>query len=169
MLRRAVHLLANICGYMAAGFLAAIAVATLVQIAARQLGQPIETTELSGFFLAASTFLGLAYTLVNGGHVRVSLITQFVPPTIHRAVEIWVCLVAVLIVGFMTWHVGHFAYETYSFGELSPGLLAIPMWIPQSTVAFGLVVLLLAVLEQAVMVLRGQEPDYATNADSVVE
>ncbi|WP_371157300.1 TRAP transporter small permease [Jannaschia sp. 2305UL9-9] len=168
-MRRTVHALATACGWLAAGFLAAIAVATLVQIGARQFGHPIEMTELSGFFLAASTFLGLAYTLIAGGHVRVSLVSQFVPDGVRRIVELWCCAIGLAITGFMTWQVGFFALETWRFNELSPGLLAIPMWIPQSAVAFGLAVLVLALLEQAVVVLRGQEPDYATNDDGVAE
>lgn len=169
MFRRFVHILATICGYLAAGFLAAIAVATLIQIVARQFALPVETTELSGFFLAASTFLGLAYTFINGGHVRVSLVSQFVSPRIRRAVELWACLVALLITGFIAWQVTRFTMETYSYGDLSPGLLAIPFWIPQSGIALGLVVFLLAILEQLCVVLRGGTPDYETNVDSTAE
>ena len=169
MLRKTVRLFANTCGVLAAGFLAAIAVATLLQIVARQFGRAVETTELSGFFLAASTFLGLAYTLVNGGHVRVSLVSQFVSPGIRRAVELWCCAVGIAITGYMAWQVTLFTRETFTFGDLSPGLMAVPLWIPQTAVAFGLFVLLVALIEQTVLVLRGEEPDYVTNADTVSE
>ncbi|SIO06764.1 TRAP transporter small permease [Vannielia litorea] len=169
MLRKTVTLLSNACGVLAAVFLAGIAVATLLQIVARQLGRAVETTELSGFFLAASTFLGLAYTLIHGGHVRVSLVSQFVAPGVRRAVELWCCAVAIGITGYMAWQVTRFTHETFSFGDLSPGMLAVPLWIPQSAVAFGLVVLFLALVEQAVIVLSGEKPDYLTNADSVGE
>ena len=58
MLRKSIRQLGTICGYLAGVFLAGIAVATFAQISARQFGIPIDTTELSGFFLAASR-LGL--------------------------------------------------------------------------------------------------------------
>ncbi|RUS60330.1 TRAP transporter small permease [Pseudorhodobacter sp. E13] len=169
MLRQLVSGLATICGYLAAGFLAAIAVATLVQIIARQFGQPVETTELSGFFLAASTFLGLAYTFVNGVHVRIGLVSEFAPKRLRQALEIWACTLAALIVGYAAWHMTAFTLQTYQFGDLSPGMLAVPLWIPQSAVAFGLIVMLLSILEQASLVLRGQKADYETNVDSAVE
>ena len=55
----------------------AITLVILVQIVSRWMGYIVPSTDdLSGFFLAASSFLGLAYTLKKGGHIRVSLVIQ---------------------------------------------------------------------------------------------
>lgn len=161
--------LGTVCGYLAAAFLAAIALSTLVQIVARQMGTALETTELSGFFLAASTFLGLAYTFVHGGHVRIGLVSQFAGAGLRRSFEAWACLVALGVMGFMSWNMVAFTVETFRFGDLSPGLLAVPLWIPQTGVSFGLLVMMLAVLEQMLVVLSGRNPDYDTNVDSATE
>lgn len=169
MLTRLIRGLGTACGYLAAGFLAAIAIATLLQIAARQMGRALETTELSGFFLAASTFLGLAYTFVRGGHVRIGLVSQFAGSGLRRGFEIWACLVALSVMGFMSWHMVAFTVETFRFGDLSPGLMAMPLWIPQAGVSFGLLVMLLAVFEQMLVILSGRDPDYDTNVDSATE
>ena len=169
MFSRAIKGLAVVCGYLAAVFLAGIAVATLTQIIARQLGRPIEMTELSGFFLAASSFLGLAYTFVNGGHVRIGLVSQFASDHWRQRIDIAVCLVAGFVVAFAAWHMTAFTYESYRFGDLSPGFLAAPLWIPQSAVSFGLTVMFLAIVEQTLQVITGREPDYATNVDSTGE
>ncbi|APE45564.1 hypothetical protein BOO69_17295 [Sulfitobacter alexandrii] len=168
-MRRTVRKLANFCGWLAAAFLAGIAVATAIQIVARQFGRPVETTELSGFFLAAATFLALAHTFVMGGHVRLALVADFAPKTLRRAFEIWACVFAALTVGYAAWHVTAFTYDTYRFGDLSPGLLAVPLWIPQSAICLGLWVMLLSILEQTTLVLSGNPADYETNADSTVE
>lgn len=168
-MRRFIESLAQVCGYLAAVFLAGIAVATLTQIVARQVGKPVETTELSGFFLAASTFLGLAYTFVNGGHVRIGLIAQFAPDRLRIVVEVWICAIGALVIGYAAWHMTAFTIETYRFGDLSPGFLAVPLWIPQSAVALGLFVMLLSVLEQVSLVLAGRPTGYETNIDSTAE
>lgn len=168
-MRRLIEQLALVCGYLAAFFLAGIAVATLIQIVTRQMGLTIETTELSGFFLAASTFLGLAYTFVNGGHVRIGLMAQFAPQRLRVAVEASICIIGAFVVGFAAWHMTAFTMETLRFGDLSPGLIAAPLWIPQSAVAFGLIVLLLSMLEQLTLVLTGQPTGYETNIDSTAE
>lgn len=169
MLRRAAQGLYAACGFAAAAFLAAIAVVTLVQVAARQMGIAIETTEVAGFCLAASTFLGLAYTFVNGGHVRISLVSQFASPGIRRAVELWCCAVAFAVVAYAAWQMILFTLQTWDFGDLSPGLVAMPLWIPQSGVALGLVVLAVGIAEQATLILAGRGAGYETNVDGTAE
>ncbi|WP_102110442.1 TRAP transporter small permease [Oceaniglobus roseus] len=168
-MRKLLNLLYLVCGYLAAGFLALIAVVTLYQIVARQLRIPVETTEVAGFCLAASTFLGLAYTFVNGGHVRISLVAQFVGGTAHRVVELWCCAVGALISGYAAWQMTLYTLQSYDYGDLSPGLVAMPLWIPQSGVAFGLAVLTLAIAEQATLVLTGRRAGYEDNVDSTAE
>lgn len=169
MLRAIAHRLYKVCGYAAGAFLAAIAVATLWQIIARQMGLAVETTELSGFCMAASTFLGLAYTFVNGGHVRVGVVAQLVGGRIGRAVELWCCGVGIAITGYAACHMALFAADTWRFGELSPGMMAFPLWIPQSAVAFGLAVMCIGIIEQTTLVLAGRPADYETNTDSTAE
>ncbi|QFG37348.1 TRAP-type C4-dicarboxylate transport system permease small subunit [Paracoccus pantotrophus] len=169
MVRAILHRLYLFCGYAAATFLAGIAVATLCQVVGRQLGMPIETTELSGFFLAASTFLGLAYTFVNGGHVRVEIIAQLCSPSVYRWFQLWCCAIAALITAYAALHTFLFALETWRFGELSPGMLAMPLWLPQAAISFGLAVMCLGIIEQATLVWAGRTPGYEANIDSTGE
>lgn len=169
MLRRALHWVYRGCGYAAAGFLAAIAVVTFAQIVMRQLGIPVETTEVAGFCLAASTFLALAYTFVNGGHVRLGLVAQFLPGRAGRLAELWCCAIGAAISGYMAWQMLLYTLETRQFGDLSPGFVAMPLWIPQTGVTFGLMVLTVALLEQATLILSGKPADYETNVDATPE
>lgn len=169
MLRVYIHRLYLLCGYAAAFFLAAIAAATLLQIVARQLGHAVETTELSGFFLAASTFLALAYTFVNGGHVRITILPNLVSPRVGRALELWCCAVGCVVTGYAAWRMTLFTLETYRFGDLSPGMLAVPLWIPQSAVALGLAVMCVGIIEQATLIWAGKPAGYETNIDSTAE
>ncbi|MFN4173382.1 MAG: TRAP transporter small permease [Pseudorhodobacter sp.] len=169
MLRSLIHRLYLVCGYAAAFFLAAIAVATLAQIIARQMGRAVETTEISGFFLAASTFLALAYTFVNGGHVRITILPNVVPRRVTRWVELWCCAVGIGITFYAALQMTLFTLETYRFGDLSPGMMAVPLWIPQTAVAVGLAVMCIGIIEQATLVLTGRPPGYESNIDSTAE
>ena len=168
-MRKIIHGLYGLCGYAAAFFLAAIAAVTLLQIIARQFQVAMETTEIAGFCLAAATFLGLAYTFVNGGHVRISLVAQFLPSRSHRLIELWCCAVGILITGWSAWQMTRFTIQTFDFGDLSPGMVAMPLWIPQVGVSFGLIMLSVALAEQATLVWAGQPADYETNVDGTVE
>lgn len=156
-------------GYLGAFFLASIAVATVVQVVARKLGMTIEMIEVAGFCLAASTFLGLAHTFRKGVHVRVSLLIRKLSGRYHRIAEFWCCAVGAAALGYVTVESALFAWESHAYGDISPGLLAIPFWIPQSGVVLGLACLTIALVDEAVSVLRGRSPVYAENADTAIE
>ena len=71
------------------------------------------------------------------------------------------CLLAGLAVsGTLTWYTLEMVWFSYSFGDVTQGLVPVPLWIPQSGMALGVVVLTLAFLVEAVGVLRGGEPRY---------
>jgi hypothetical protein len=53
----------------------------------------------------------------------------------------------------MTW-------ESYLLNDLSNGILPIPLWIPQSAMALGLVLLTVAMIDELVHVLGGGFPRY---------
>jgi TRAP-type C4-dicarboxylate transport system permease small subunit len=156
-------------GYLAAFFLAAIGFSVVVQIVARMAGKTVESTEFAGFCLAASSFLGLAHTFRSGTHIRVSLLIQRAVGRSRRAVEIWCCSASVLAVGYLAVHATLFAWESYEFGDLSPGLLAIPFWIPQSGMALGLILMTVGLIDETVSIIQGNEPAYETNAETALE
>jgi len=55
--------------------------------------------------------------------------------------------------------------DSYTMGDVSTGMLAVPLWIPQTGMAVGAILFELAVLEECVHVLRGNEPRYEQAAD----
>ena len=61
-------------GYIAALFLILVATFILIGIASRIFGFYIRgLAEYSGYCMAASSFFALAYTFVEGGHIRITL------------------------------------------------------------------------------------------------
>ena len=66
----------------------------------------------------------------------------------------------------MSWAIVRFVYESWKFNEVAQGLIKIPIWIPQSAVALGIVILLIAVLDELVTVLRGGMPAYQAAEDA---
>ncbi|MST63218.1 TRAP transporter small permease, partial [Peptostreptococcus anaerobius] len=112
--------------------LAAIGVSVVVQVIGRQFGYAVDVTEFAGFCLAASTFLALAYTLRCGAHVRVTLLTDSLKSKAKRIIEIWVCSGAMVILVWLSWQAAKFTYQAYVFQDVSPGLMALPLWVPQT-------------------------------------
>ena len=74
-LNRNLNKLYKFSGYIAASFLILVAVFILIGISSRIFGFYIRgLAEYSGYCMAAASFFALAYTSVEGGHIRLSLI-----------------------------------------------------------------------------------------------
>ena len=168
MVRRLLDALYRLSGYLAAFFLFAIAATIIGQIIGRFVGIAIDSTELSGFCLAATTFLGLAYTLKGGSHVRVNLLIRHFTGVSKKAVELWCCGLAALAVGYLAYNAILFAYESFVFGDKSPGLIAAPFWIPQSGMALGLFILTVALADEFVLITRNRTPGYETDIETAL-
>jgi TRAP-type C4-dicarboxylate transport system permease small subunit len=146
------------CGYAAAAFLIGIGLCIVAQIVWRIRGQTFDATEAAGLCLAASIFLGLAHTFRQGSHVRISLLTDKLPPRLKHGVEIFNCLQGSVVVGFLAWQMILFARQSYEFHDVSPGLLAMPMWIPQGGAAIGITALAIGLLDELIWLLQGGAP-----------
>lgn len=155
-------------GYLAAFFLFAIGATILLQIGGRFFDVAIDSTELSGFFLAATSFLGLAYALKSGTHVRVNLLIRGLQGRARKAVELWCCGMGALATGYFSVNAVYFVYESFTFGDISPGLIAAPFWIPQSGMAVGAVILTIALIDEFVRIVKGAVPSYEENIDAVL-
>ena len=73
-LNRNLNKLYRFSGYIAATFLILVAVFILIGISSRIFGFYIRgLAEYSGYCMAAASFFSLAYTFVEGGHIRITL------------------------------------------------------------------------------------------------
>ncbi|MEQ8589350.1 MAG: TRAP transporter small permease [Thalassobaculaceae bacterium] len=170
LLRRVLDALYLASAALAAILLAGIGVLILAQIVGRFFGIIVPSAnEISGFFLATSTFLALAYSFRAGSHIRVTLVVSHLPKQLHNASVVLALSVATVLSGYFTFYAYNLAAESLRYGDLSDGLIGVPLWIPQSSMAFGLVMMTIACLDELVRVLRGREPSFEENTESVLE
>ncbi len=168
-------------GILAAVFLVAICGAVLLQVGANLLDSAITLVtgwplglmipsyaEFTGFFLSASSFLALAYTLGRGGHIRVSLIVSRVKGRARLAVELAICLLGMLLSGYFAYYAVDLTYDSWRFNDLSSGIVPAPLWVPQGAMALGLLVLTIALIDEAVRVLKGGLPLYVAGDDAEI-
>ncbi|MDX9862324.1 MAG: TRAP transporter small permease [Rhodospirillales bacterium] len=155
-------------GGAAACFLFLIAATIVAQIVGRFFGIALDSTESGGFSLAATTFLGLAYTLKHGAHIRVSLLVSRFRGRVARAVELWCSGFAAAAMAFLTWQTILMVHDSWRFGEISPGLLAIPFWIPQSGMLLGATILTVALIDEFWLVATGRQAGYEAPAETAL-
>lgn len=124
-----------------------LCVLVLAQIAMRLMGQSLpDVDELAGYLMAGSIFLALPYTLLQGDHIQVTLVTGRLSAGSARRLACVVWGLSVCVAAYLAWHVAVFLFETWRFDERSTGKLSLPMWLPQLSMLLGFVGLLAAVV-----------------------
>ena len=144
------------CGYLAAGFLVIIGLLVLASIVTRMMSVYVAgLTEYSGYAMAASSFLALAYTLGEGGHIRVELLLGHLGARARRIAEVWCLGVASAVGCYLAWYFVRMVHVSRQFEERSEGADAVLLWIPQSLAAAGAVVLAVCLCHHLVRAIAG--------------
>ncbi|MFT6024333.1 MAG: TRAP-type C4-dicarboxylate transport system permease small subunit [Ascidiaceihabitans sp.] len=161
----------DICGAISGGLILCICVLISGQIVLNAFGRLSPGTlpstipsyaDFSGFMLAGATFLALAHTLRAGGHIRVNLVTSRLPKRAQFFMEGVVLIVAAVVIGYAAWFVGSLVLESVHYGDVSNGIVPVALWIPQSVAAFGITLLLVAILHTFVELIQAGEPILST-------
>ena len=151
-------LLMAICGIVLAQVVLNLIDQVTHWLVGRSVGLVIPSyAEFAGFFLAAASFLALASTWRNDGHIRVTLAIQRLGDPWRRYAELWCIVAATVITGFFTYHTIALVSESWSYRDVSPGLVPVPLWLPQSAMAFGLLVLTIALIDELACQLQPEK------------
>lgn len=160
--------------YGGAAWLAALAmIGTLMMILLSIGGRMFDfhvrgTDAYAGYFMAAAAFLALAHTLRRREHIRVSLLLERCGPTVHRMLQVWSHVVGLLLAGLLAWFSLRLVWQSWSFNDISQGNDATPLWIPQSAMALGSLIFVIALADGFVGVLKHREPRHrAADAEPV--
>ena len=145
---RAVGALSNVSAALAAACVALIIALVFIEVVGRTfIGRStMIADEMSGYLNVAVVFLGLAYTLKEKGFIRVEIVYRRFRGAMERIAR-WIIalsslLYVLVIVIYMTRHVRY----SYTRGILSTNVAETPLWIPQSLIVAGAVVLALQIL-----------------------
>ncbi|MCJ0764070.1 TRAP transporter small permease [Variovorax terrae] len=148
-------------GAVGALFVALICVLMIAQSVLREFGvRTGAVNDLVAWSCAAASFFAMAHAFKHGDFVRVTLLLEAVPARWRRTLEIACLAIGTVCVGYLAWWANKFTYESYMFHEMAQGLLPIPIWIPQASFALGSLLLLVAVADELIIVLRGGKPSY---------
>jgi TRAP-type C4-dicarboxylate transport system permease small subunit len=149
------------CGALAALCILLIAGLIVAQVGGRLAGVLVPgADDLAGYALTASSFLALAHTLRANGHIRLTLLIRRAGRGQRLVLESSCLTFGVLVTGYFTYHVIEMAWDAYRFGERSQGILSVPLWIPQTVMALGAIVLFVAFVDDLVVLLRGGATSY---------
>ena len=161
-MRRTLDTLYDAAGYLAAFFVFAIFAVMVGSSVLRELGfKTGGTDDVVSWMCAAAAFLAMAHTFKRGDFVRVVLLLERLGPRNRRLFEIGCLAIATVFLAALAWAAGRFVYDSWQFKDMPSGMIALPLWIPQTSFVLGAVLLFLAALDELVTVLRGHKPAYA--------
>ena len=146
------RILYRLSGYVAAFFLILVATFILTGIASRIFGFYIRgLAEYSGYSMAASSFLALAYTFGEKGHIRITLFLEKSKGNFRRILELWCLFVATFFSGFLSYYFIKMLIISIQFGERSEGADEILIWIPQLSLAIGSTIFFICVIHNFIL------------------
>ena len=165
-MRRWLDLLYDSSAYCGAFFVCAIFVVMIGGALTRPMGISLSgTDDLVSWMCAAAAFLPMASAFRRGDFVRMLLVLDKLSPRQRRYVELLALLIALVASAVLAGWAIFGVYESWRYEEMSIGLLVVPIWIPQLPFAIGAAILLIAVVDELIAVLRGDRPAYQVAVD----
>ena len=154
-LNKSLNKLYKFSGYIAATFLIFVAVFILIGISSRIFGFYIRgLAEYSGYCMASASFFALAYTFIEGGHIRITLFLEKLTGKRRWLVETWCLSIASFFSGYLAFYFIKMLIISYRFQERSEGADEILIWIPQTGVAIGSSIFFISVFHQFILTIK---------------
>ena len=157
--------------YGAAAWLAGLAMIgillmVLLTILSRLIGFSAPGTDAyAGYAMAGAGFMALASTFKKGEHIRVTLLLGALKGTALKVMEVTALLIATVLAGFLAFYSTRLTWQSWEIEDISVGIDATPMWIPQVFMALGSIIFFIALLDELVLELRGKRQT-AVNEDA---
>lgn len=152
-LRRVLDALYKTGGVIAAIFTLLILLIIVAQMVARWTGNTFPgAADYAGYCMAGASFFAFAYALNHGAHIRVSLALNAMGR--HRRWGETFCFgVGAAAATFLAYYAVKVTQESAKFNDVSQGQDATPLWIPQTLMAVGAVLLAIAFWDNLIRLL----------------
>jgi C4-dicarboxylate transporter DctQ subunit len=147
LIHRSLGNLLNLSGILAGTAICAIGFSVTWGAISRLLYMPAHWVEpFSVYLFIAASFLGAAYAMKKGEHIKVDILTRRLPEKVRAGVEMFTSLLAFIFFAYLTWHSTMMAHRSFLRETTDLSLLEIPIWIPQSFVPLGSILMCLSLI-----------------------
>lgn len=118
------------------------------------LGTPVTITdELNGFLVVAMVALGAGEVLLRDEHFGVDLLVARAQGRARKWIDLWGLIAVICVASAIVYSAVLMVQFSYDFGIYSNGYLGVAMWIPQSGLLVGMLILILAAIARMVSIL----------------
>lgn len=149
----------RIVGLTLAGFafLTMVGLVTTEVVCRRFLGFSLLIAhEVTGYLLIAVTFLGAAYTLVEGGFTRMELVHRRLQGKGRWVVDTAIHMVSLGYLVIIVYWLGAYVMSSYQSGVTSISIAQTPLYIPRLFMFLGVLLLVLQVAAKLIDLLKAK-------------
>jgi TRAP-type C4-dicarboxylate transport system permease small subunit len=142
---RGMRLLSQLCGFVAAGLIAAGVLVVCHMVFVRYVlnHNTIWQTDFTTYCLIAATFVGSPYVLMTRGHVNVDILPHYSGPRTRYWLAVGAALTTLLFAVVLAVLTAEFWWEAWSNKWVSDTMWRARLWIPYSSMPIGLTLLTL--------------------------
>lgn len=138
----------------------------MAQVVMRELQLQLPAADdVSAYLCVATTFFALAATFKRGELIRVGMLLDKLRPGPRRLAEMAVLALAAALMAYVTFWTAQDMWFSWEIEEVAQGTVPIPLWIPKLAMPLGAGLLLIAILDEFVIVLGGAKPSYVVAAE----
>lgn len=146
-----------VSGWLAGLSMIGVLIMVLLTITSRLFNFSAPGTDAyAGYAMAGAGFLALASTLKKGEHIRVTLVLGMLKGRALKALELAALAIAVLLSGFLAFYSARLVWQSLEFHDISVGIDATPLWIPQILMAVGTLIFFIAFVDEFVLEMLGK-------------
>ena len=113
--------------------------------------------EVTGYLVVALTLFGAAMAVRSNSLFQVQVIFDALPFTLRRFLGIAFTIVAIAICAVFAWKTYLLVGSSYSRGKFAATVLRTPLWIPQTLLPLGFVVIGVFLMEHLLNLVRSKE------------
>jgi len=106
----------------------------------------IWVNEIAVYLVQVMVFLSMGLLVTDNSHVRVTLLTDRLPPAMQARLHRFSLVMIAVFATFIVWLGWAYTAHAWKQGQSSPTLLAVPLWIPNALIPLGGLLLLVSVL-----------------------
>ena len=152
-------------GYLQAGIIFFLMVMLLVEVLTRYiLRSPLSVAdEMGGYLLVAITFMGLAYTWKEKGHVRVSLLISRLPDKFGRQLRFITLILATVFTLPLIKACYDLISDSLLFESRSGSWLRTPLAYPQTILLIGATMLFLQLVAEIIKAIIAMDKSEEKN------
>lgn len=129
-------------GWLSALFMLLIVLLISAEIVLRSLfnTSTLISDEYSAYFFVGVVLSGLAFTLKEDAHIRITLLTSILGEKGRAVFDILAIITAMAITSFALYHTSIMVFESWQLGMRADSISETPIYISQMVIPLGLLI-----------------------------